>query len=173
MYNIESKPMAMIVCLASYNEGKIHGKWVDMTQDINEIWDQINNIIKTAPNPRSEEWEILDYDSFYVSNKILRSKSIEELQEIAQIIIDNGIVGSLLLDEQGGEITTTKRMLENYIGCYESWEDYAWEYVNNYLDIPKEPEYYINYEKWGRDLELSGEIYCIEEGFRKLHFFHG
>jgi hypothetical protein len=31
--------------------------------------------------------------------------------------------------------------------------------------------FYIDYEKMGRDLELGGDIFTIEAGYREVHIF--
>ncbi len=40
-------------------------------------------------------------------------------------------------------------------------------FVENYL----RPAFYIDYEKMGRDLELGGDIFTIETGYREVHIF--
>lgn len=33
-----------VACLAAYNNGKLHGVWIDATDDIDDIQDQINEM---------------------------------------------------------------------------------------------------------------------------------
>lgn len=40
-----------LTCLASYNAGKLHGKWVDATQGIDHIRDELAEILRTSPEP--------------------------------------------------------------------------------------------------------------------------
>ena len=38
-------------------------------------------------------------------------------------------------------------------------------------EIPENLAYYIDYEKMGRDMELSGDIFTIETGYQEVHIF--
>lgn len=39
-----------VACLASYNNGKLHGKWIDVG-DVDDVWAGINEVLKTSPYP--------------------------------------------------------------------------------------------------------------------------
>ncbi len=65
----------------------------------------------------------------------------------------------------------TKAAEDYYHGCYESVADYAQELTEETSDILKHLEFYIDYEKMGRDIEMSGDIFTIETGHREVHVF--
>ncbi len=72
----------------------------------------------------------------------------------------------------GGSIEDAqKAMEENYSGCYKSLADYAEELTEGTSQIPENLAYYIDYERMGRDMKLSGDIYTIETGFEEVHIF--
>ena len=40
-----------IACLASYNNGRLHGRWIDATSDVDEMSAEIRKILRTSPFP--------------------------------------------------------------------------------------------------------------------------
>jgi len=53
-----------IADLAAYNNGILHGIWVDATLDIDDIWQQIKDMLKQSPVDDAEEIAIHDYEGF-------------------------------------------------------------------------------------------------------------
>ena len=53
---------------------------------------------------------------------------------------------------------------DNYIGCYESLSDYAEELTTSTSEVPEHLSFYIDYDRMGRDMELSGNVLQL-----KLH----
>lgn len=63
---------------------------------------------------------------------------------------------------------------EHYQGAYDSLEDYAHDWLENtsgLVGVPKHLENYIDFESYGRDMELGGEIFTIHRGYKSLHVF--
>lgn len=44
-------PSIWIGCLAAYNDGRLHGEWVEVTTDPDDLWEAIHRIQKTSPCP--------------------------------------------------------------------------------------------------------------------------
>ena len=40
-----------IACLASYNNGTLHGKWIDATSDVNEMQEDVNAMLRSSEYP--------------------------------------------------------------------------------------------------------------------------
>ncbi len=49
--------------------------------------------------------------------------------------------------------------------------DYAQELTEETSQIPDHLQYYINYERIGRDMELNGDVFTIETGYEEVHIF--
>jgi hypothetical protein len=49
--------------------------------------------------------------------------------------------------------------------------DYAEELTEGTTEIPQHLAYYIDYEKMGREMELSGDIYTITTAHDEVHIF--
>jgi antirestriction protein len=50
--------------LTAYNNGKLHGVWINARGDINDIWEQIKAMLATSPEGFAEEYAIHDYEGF-------------------------------------------------------------------------------------------------------------
>jgi antirestriction protein len=97
--------------------------------------------------------------------------SISELVEAAQFTHEHGHLGAELLMHFNDIEYAKKAMEEHYQGEYTSLEDYAYYLVKGTMEVPENIEPYFDYEKYGRDMELSGDIFIIEIGYRNIHVF--
>ena len=72
-----------------------------------------------------------------------------------------------------GDVETAYEAIENnYCGEYESVADFAEELTEETISkIPENLHSYIDYQRMGRDLELSGDITTFELGFQEIHIF--
>ena len=83
-----------VACLAAYNNGKLHGVWIDATDDSDDIQEKVNETLESSPEEGAEEWAIHDYES-YGSYRLSEYEGIESAHEIACFI-----------EELGGDIFT-------------------------------------------------------------------
>ena len=177
----EDSPRIYVACLAAYNSGYLHGCWINATQETDEIIDQVNAMLKKSPVGYAEEWAIHDYSGFY-GISISESESFEKISELAQKIQEfedddyrvNGEVFAQLYQDFG--LDEALRMIEeDYIGCYESVSDLAYEQENSNGSLDEIPQHlkgYIDYDAIGRDIELNGEIYVVQLSYRENHYFY-
>ncbi len=163
--------------LAAYNNGYLHGVWIDVTQELDEIHDQVNAMLKASPiDEVAEEYAIHDYEGFN-GYSLGEYEGIDTAHKIACFIEEHDEIAGELLSHFGGDLEdATKAIEENYNGCHKSVADYAEELTHEWMteetsEIPKHLEYYIDYEKMGRDMELNGDIYTIETGYGEVHIF--
>lgn len=157
--------------LAAYNNGKLHGVWIDCTRELDDIQEQIVQMLNNSPEVYAEEYAIHDYEGFG-SYRLSEYEGLERVREIAVFIEEHPEVASALLGHFGGSIDEAKKAAEeNYNGCYKSLADYAQELTEETSEIPSHLEFYIDYEKMGRDMELSGDIFTIETAHDEVHVF--
>lgn len=161
-----------IADLAAYNNGKLYGKWIDATQDVTDIQDEINQLLKSSPQPDAEEYAIHDYEGFE-GMSLHEYEGIQSAHDKAQFIEKHGKLGAAIVSYFGGDLEDAKRALEDcYIGEYESAADYAQEITEECTEIPEHLQYYIAYDAMARDMLLNGEIIDIELGYEEHHLFH-
>ncbi len=160
-----------IADLAAYNNGKLHGVWIDATQDLDDIQGQIQKMLAASPEEFSEEYAIHDYEGFN-GYGLSEYEGIERVQEIACFIEEHPDIAGELLNYFGGDLEDSKKAIEeNYCGCYQSLADYAQELTEGTAEIPENLAFYIDYERMGRDMELGGDVYTIETAFDEIHIF--
>ena len=160
-----------VACLAAYNAGHLHGEWIDVTQDIDEIQAQINTMLKNSPVEDAEEYAIHDTDGFE-GCPISEYQNIQSVQQIALFIEQNEPVATLLLNHFCGDLEdSTKALKYHYHGSHKSLADYAQELTEDSTQIPKHLAPYIDYERMGCDMELGGDVYTIKENYKTIHVF--
>lgn len=76
-------PRIYVADLAAYNNGIIHGAWIDLPQDQAIIQYEIKKIIEQSPVANAEEYAIHDYENFG-GYRVREFESIDELCEIAR-----------------------------------------------------------------------------------------
>ena len=164
-------PSIYIADLSAYNNGRLHGVWIDATDGLNEIWDQVKVMLKASPEPMAEEYAIHDYEGFG-GYKVSEYEGLEEVHGIAVFIEEHGALGAEVLDYACGDMEQAEKTLtESYNGEYKSVANFAEQLTEDTSEVPDHLQYYIDYEKMGRDMELSGDIFTIETGFEEVHIF--
>lgn len=157
--------------LAAYNAGHLHGVWINACQDIEDIQDQINEMLKNSPVVGAEEYAIHDDEGF--EGYSLGESSIRFAHEAACLIAEYPEFGGSLLSHFSDIDEARECAEENYGGCYKSLADYAQEQAQESIEIPQQLQYYIDFDAMGRDMELNGDIFIIEAGFQEVHIFWG
>jgi len=157
--------------LAAYNNGKLHGIWINACDDLDAIKTQINEMLSASPEGFAEEYAVHDYEGFggYALGEY---EGIESAHDIACFISEYPDFGGELLNHFGGDLKEARTAAEeNYCGCYKSLADYAQELTEETTQIPESIAYYVDYERMGRDMDLAGDIFTIEVGFETVHIF--
>ncbi len=101
-----------VACLAAYNNGKLHGEWIDCTLGEDHIHEGIKTILATSPEPNAEEWAIHDTEGFG-SIYISENSNIEKLTEYAKFIDEHFDLGAELIAHFSGDIDDAKNAIED------------------------------------------------------------
>tara|TARA_R110000737_G_scaffold120641_1_gene152914 strand:- start:5403 stop:5864 length:462 start_codon:yes stop_codon:yes gene_type:complete len=105
-----------VACLAAYNRGRLHGVWIDATQELDEIQEQVNVMLKESPEPDAEEWAIHDYEGFG-SYCVSEYPEFEELHLVASFIEEYPKIGGELLNyfgQFGGTVDEAKEAADEH-----------------------------------------------------------
>ena len=157
--------------LAAYNNGKLHGVWINATDDLDDIQEQVNQMLAESPEGFAEEYAIHDYEGFD-GYALSEYEGLKTTHEIACFIEEYPDFGGELLNNFGGDLEEAKAAAEeNYCGCFKSLADFAEELTEETSQIPENLAYYIDYERMGRDMELGGDVFTIETAFEEVHIF--
>lgn len=161
-----------VACLAAYNNGILHGRWIDAAQDPYDIWDAVNNMLQCSPISGAEEWAIHDYEGFEGA-QICEYQCFDSVSKTAGFIAEHGALAGKLLDYYRDLEEAKEAIADRYAGEYESMADFAREITEQTGEtIPDTLAYYIDYEAMGRDLAIS-DVVTIETRFDQVHVFWG
>ena len=169
MEQIEGEIRLYVACLASYNNGILHGAWINATQSVEAIHDQIAAVLNASQIEDAEEYAIHDYEGFE-GVSIAEYQGIESVAQIAAFIEEHGALGGKLIAYFGDLEEAREAISDRYVGQYTSLEDFARELTEETIDIPQNLACYIDYRRMARDLEI-GDVTTIEVGFEQVHVF--
>ncbi|MEZ4682098.1 MAG: antirestriction protein ArdA [Caldilineaceae bacterium] len=165
-------PRIYVACLAAYNNGKLHGVWIDaLNSEPDEIREAVQAMLKTSPEPDAEDFAIHDYEGF-AGVRLSEWESFEQVHMLAQFIDSYGELGAKLLSHCDNDVEDAKMVMDDdYAGCYHSAADFAEELTTETTQIPENLQVYIDYECMARDWEMSGDIFTIETAYDEVHIF--
>ena len=165
------EPRIYVACLAAYNNGWLHGAWIDVGDDVDAVWAQIAAMLKTSPVAGAEEHAIHDYEGFG-GVEIAEYASIARVVEIAAFLHARGNLGALVLDHLEGDIeAAATAMDEQYRGVFERLADCFQALTEETVEIPEPLALYIDYEAMARDAQLNGEVFTVETAHDEVHVF--
>ena len=121
------QPRVYVACLAAYNNGILHGRWIDADDGEDAIWAEIREMLAESPIPGAEEWAIHDHE--YLGN-ISEYESIERVAMIGAAVAGHGEPFLAFIDSQGrDDWTDASDFEERYRGEWESERAYAYHQV--------------------------------------------
>lgn len=166
----QTRPRIWVGCWAAYNAGRLHGRWIDVT-DTDEIWDAVRAMLAASPEPHADEWSIFDYEGFEGA-EVSEQADFAHVCALAEFIAEHGELGGKLLEHFGQDLNEASAAFEDYAGEHKSLADFAAEFTEECgTEIPESLSAYIDYDAMGRDMELGGDVFTIETGFEQVHIF--
>jgi antirestriction protein len=168
-------PQIYVACLSAYNNGKLHGMWIDCTQDAEAIQEDIKWMLSWSPccnYEACEEWAIHDFQNWHGIH-IDEYEDTKKLAELAQILSEHGAAYAAYY--QYDSSVSVEDFQEHYWGEYESEEDFVYNQLEEQGFIKKLEEIgisssYINWEAIARDWFIDS-YYSVEESYNKVYVF--
>ena len=169
-------PRIWVGSLLDYNAGILHGDWIDATQTVDAIREQVASILAASPTMAetgdpAEEWGIFDHDDFF-GYKVQEYNWLEDVARIARGIRDHGPAFAAWADLHDGAQDMLEQFEEAYLGEYDSPEAWA-ESVMDDLGIQARLEQelhgdmarYVRIDTgaWVQDAWLSGDIAIVHK----------
>jgi len=148
-------PRIYVACLASYNAGKLHGKWIDATQEPEDIQAEVDAMLAESTEPFAEEWAIHDHEGL---GDISESESFERVSAIGQAVDEAGEDAAALLaflDYQ--PMSDPEDFAHCHAGEPECLDDFAYEdHLATAARLDDHPlSGYIDWKAVGRDMEIN------------------
>ena len=165
-------PRIYVACLAAYNGGRLHGEWIDADQGADEIREAIKGMLSRSPEPGAEEWAIHDHENFQ-GIQIGESTSVDNVAAIAELLRDHESAGAIAYNHFSDLDEARKALAEQYYGEWSSLADWAEDHLEDtggLENVPESLRSYIDFARWARDLEMSGDIFSVEVDSR-VHIF--
>ncbi len=170
------RPRIYVASLADYNSGRLHGTWIDATQEPEDIHLEVQRMLATSREHVAEEWAIHDYEGFH-HTRLSEYTTFETVSRIAQGIEGHGDAFSAWIDHQGEtDDDTFDKFDEAYLGRWASIEDYAQQLASDMgLSDELVPEWaqpyvQVDIDSLARDLEIELVTADAEEG--GIHVFN-
>lgn len=151
-------PRVYAACLASYNGGRLYGRWIDCDRGADHIREEIADMLRQSPEPGAEEFAF--HDSEYVGH-ISESEDIDRLADVGEAVAEAGADWPALLAWlDGAEGRDPSDFADVFCGRWDSVADYvADHYDSAYTEKDMGPlAAYIDWEAVARDWELGGDI---------------
>ena len=165
----EGRPRIYVASLSDYNAGRLHGSWIDATNEPEAIHEQIHQMLSASHEPTAEEWAIHDYENFG-RLRLGEYESVEAISRVARGINEQGEAFAAWASLDDLDPERLAQFEDAYRGTWGSLEHYA----DNLLDdigatqhlerIPDWLQPYVSLDvaAFARDLELSGDVTSVE-----------
>lgn len=161
---LTTTPRIYVACLASYNNGILHGRWIDADQDAGDIHAEIAAMLNVSPEPSAEEWAVHDYEGFGQIS-LTEWPDIERVSAMAQLIVEHGDAFTIWYQSQDGDSFDTsdleEKFLEQWQGAHDSETAFAEELLESGGQLSEYPAWirnYFDFEAYARDLRLNGDF---------------
>jgi antirestriction protein len=153
-------PRIYVACLAAYNNGTLHGRWIDADQPAGDIWTEVQAMLKASPenttcqwcgavmvstdpvrwdNPcthgvhlpgNAEEWAIHDYEGFG-SLRLSECESFERVSAVAAGIAEHGeAFAEWLAYDDSRDPADLQAFEDAYRGEWRSLREYAQDWAD-------------------------------------------
>lgn len=159
-----------VTCLAAYNNGIIHGKWIPVTESLDLLQMEIKKVLSTSPIEDAEEWAIHDHEGFDGIN-VTESNDLEELCDYVGAIDSSEYESDLItgvMDCRGiNALEAIDYIEDHYQGSYTDLEDWAMHFLDEtggLESLPKELSFYFDYEAYAHDQDINGLIFYVTTG---------
>lgn len=162
-----------VACLASYNAGKLHGRWIDVEAGgIGDLWSEIESMLAASPEPLAEEWAIHDWES-PVDFGIGEYPSLGDVVAYAALLdgFDTDVLSAAAALWSSSEgVDALRAQVERFCGSFDSAGEYAEETFGDVYEIPQAIAPYVDWSALERDMELGGDISTVRSGGRLYVF---
>lgn len=170
---IAVRPRVWIASLADYNDGRLHGEWVDAAVEGDELVAAAQAILDSSPEPGAEEWAIFDYDNFG-AYRVGEYEDLRHVAEVARGIAENGEAFAAyaeLSGARGDDLETG--YVDAFVGYWQSKDAFLDELLADFgindalaMGMPGWllPHVSINREGLLRDLLVDFHVEDVSDG---------
>jgi antirestriction protein len=171
---MSTEPRIYVACLAAYNNGRLHGEWIDADQPADELHAAVQRMLVASPEPGAEEWAIHDYEGFGAL-RLSEWESFERISAIAAGIAEHGDAFSAWLSYDDSRDPSDVSAFEDaYRGEWDSLRAYAEDFAEQtgmYDAAERSGSSYVvvDIDMLERDLDI--ELYSVRSGQHTVYIF--
>lgn len=163
------EPKIYVACLAAYNANILHGCWITVNDDVDEIHQAAQNMLAESPITNAEEWAIHDSEGFGKLT-IAESENFSSVCEKAEFVREYGELGAEVAANYHGDLKYAKDTLEDYYhGEWDSELDYSTQLFDDTHEVPEDIQNYIDYKAFCYDIFIDGHFSIKLDGV--VHVF--
>lgn len=178
-------PRIWVASLADYNNGSLHGRWIDAARDEAELQADIDAMLAASPltaqtGERAEEWAIHDSDGF-APLRIDAHENLRWISRVAKGIAEYGPAFAAY-----AEVVEEEDLLasfdEDYLGHYDDLHTYVEQLINDLgydrildeaLPASIRPYVKIDVTATANDLLLGGDLHAVPAADGGVWIFRG
>jgi antirestriction protein len=178
-------PRIWVASLSDYNNGVLHGAWIEAARDEDELQADIDNMLASSPwtawtGEPAEEWAVHDQDGFGA----LRIDEHENLRWIS--LVSKGIAEHGPAFAAYAEVVEEEELLasfdQDYLGHYDNLHAYIEQTINDLgydriLDevVPPKLRPYVKIDiaATARDLQFGGDLHVLKAAEGGVWIFRG
>ncbi|MCP4307044.1 MAG: antirestriction protein ArdA [bacterium] len=171
----EIQPRIYVASLSDYNAGRLHGNWIDATQEPEDIHHQVQRMLTASNEPVAEEWAIHGYEGFGYA-RLAEYSDFETVSRIAQGIETHGDAFSAwIAHSEDATQENTDKFEEAYLGRWDDLRNYA-EHLADDMGLTGDiiPEHHRPYVKIDIDqlvTDLEIELVVAKASGGGIHVF--
>jgi len=171
-------------CLASYNNGRLYGQWIDCAgKDADDLQEEVSAMLAASPEPDAEEWAIHDYEcpsawrshfsEFMGLDKVATFAALADLMASG----DHYAAGvAIALDRMNGawDAADVERWIDDHYAGESDNGPADW--VENWLEetgglegVPENLRNYFDFEAYARDCSMGDIDFVDSEGDTVRH----
>lgn len=175
-------------CLASYNNGVLHGAWIDASTDTDEMQEAINTMLRASrfPNvvvshpetgervPSAEEWAVHDYESF--PSSFGEYPGLDRIAQWVELVEEHDSIDAddlaAIVSNFGTVDYAATELRDNFVGIFDTLRDYTDEAADEMLEAYKVSESirnYFDYEAFAHDRSLEMTTFRVPSGIAVFH----
>jgi antirestriction protein len=172
---------AYFACLAAYNNGRLHGAWVDLEEitSTDDLQECIDYILASSPEPGAEEWAMHDHAGLPDCLSRTEWPDLADLASYGEALAgigddpDDREAFRLYCNDRG-EIVDVDTFRDAYNGRHDSGSGFACDLADDLGLIPEGitwPVSCIDWEAAWRELEIGCDYTSEPASAGGLHIF--
>jgi antirestriction protein len=165
--HLKDVPRIWVGSLADYNNGRLHGEWIDAAVSADELAAAVQRMLASSEEPGAEEYGIFDYENFD-GFRVHEYDRLDRVARVARGIAEHGPPFAAWAELHDGDESMLDQFEDAYHGEYDSPSEWARDVLEisglqKAIDrvVPEglRPYVQVDCDMWARDASLAGDIH--------------